>query len=353
MKAPNTTRRPSRLRHHWSPLRLAFLVLGVGLLLLLLYQVGLTTLLAHARRLGWTFLAVVGLFGGVHFLRAVSWRICLQQEGERLPLRAALSLWLAGEGVAYLSFGWSGEAFRAAAIRETIPVERGLSALLVSRMVYIYASLMLIAVSFLLGLFFLPLAGLSRAVLAALTGILVGVSLLPLAGGGGVSRVLQPLSALLARHSRSSILGSLHRFLQALENDLAAVFSRKKGTFAPLVGLNLLATLAGVLEVYLILRALDVAVSLPTALLIEGINKGLALFAFFVPGNVGVREGGNVLAFQLLEMSAALAVTLVLVRRARALVWVGIGSLLVLRHGLSPLLPAGSTIEANPNDEMA
>jgi len=107
-----------------------------------------------------------------------------------------------------------------------------------------------------------------------------------------------------------------------------------------LVSLSFLAALAGVAEVYLILRALGAPVSLVGTLLIEGFNKLLALFAFFVPGNIGIREGGTVLIFRPLDIGAAMGVTLVLVRRARALAWVGVGSLLVLVEGLTPLLHA-------------
>jgi uncharacterized membrane protein YbhN (UPF0104 family) len=143
-------------------------------------------------------------------------------------------------------------------------------------------------------------------------------------------------------------LRRLQIFVSALEHDLAAAFLHSKRNFARLAGLNFLATFAGVLEVYLILRGLGVEVSLATAFLLEGIGKTLGLFALVVPGNVGVREGGMALIFQLFEMSAALALTLVLARRARALVWVGIGNLVMILHGVSPAaLPKRPTTGAD------
>ena len=335
-----------------SPWRVGFLLLGLAVLVLLLRQIGLSTLLAYGRRLGWTFLALIVLYGGVHFLRTLSWRACLREEGKRLPLGSALSLWVAGESVAYLSFGWSGEAFRAAATREVVPVERCLSALLVSRIFYIYASLILTTVSFFLSLFLLPLAGAARGVVAA-TALLMGAAVLfPLSGGARAIRLLRPVEAALARRKSSPLLQRLQRLVRALEDDLAAVFSQQKSTLVQLLGLNLLATLAGVLEVFLVLRALSVPTGPAAALLIEGMSKVLSIFTYWVPGTVGVREGGVVLIFRLFQMSAALAVTLVLVRRARALAWAGIGSLLVFLHGLRPLLQAPPTPEVSSKDNL-
>ncbi|MCI0403814.1 MAG: hypothetical protein L0212_09855, partial [Acidobacteria bacterium] len=85
---------------------------------------------------------------------------------------------------------------------------------------------------------------------------------------------------------------------------------------------------------------LGVSASVAIALFIEGISKVLSAAAYFVPGNVGVREGAIVLVLRLFELEAALALTLVLVRRARALVWIAVGSVLVALEGLTPLLYA-------------
>ncbi len=343
MNAPATSAQPSqqgtrppRRWRGWQPLRLLSLFLGLALLVLLLRQVGLGTLVAHARQLGWTFLATVALFGGVHLLRTISWRLCLQEDRRQLPFRRALSLWLAGEAVAHLSFGWSGDAFRAAASSQSIPVERGLSALLASRIVYFYSTIVLMTARFMLGFFLLPPHAVIRPLLAAASVPLLAISVLPLTGKPTVTRLLYRFSSYLGRHSHSGFLRRLQIFVSALENDLAAAFLHSKRNFAQLAGLNFLATFAGVLEVYLILCGLGTDVSLITAFLVEGIGKALGLFALVVPGNVGVREGGMALIFQLFEMSAALALTLVLARRARALVWVGIGNLVMILHGVSP-----------------
>jgi len=326
--AQETAARPARL-----PLwRVISLSVGLALLFLLVRHVGLVELGHLMRRVGWTFLLLVVLYGGVHLLRTLSWRLCLGPDGRDLVLTHALQLWIAGEAVAHLSFAWSGEAFRAAATREKIPLQRGLTALVVSRAFYSYASLLITAASAAVCLF-LPLPAELRAPLAATALVLVGASFLPLLVRSRVSRFLAQ-EAETENGRETGAYGRVRRFARSVRRDLRTILAQERGQFMWLVGLNLLAALAGVVEVYLILWTLGGNLNLATALVIEGAGKVLALGAFFVPGSLGVREGGTVLVLRLFEMSSALGVTLVLVRRARALVWVGVGSLLLLLHGL-------------------
>lgn len=313
----------------WRGLRLFFFLLGLGLLFYLVREAGLEELFRQARRLRLTFLVLILLYGGVHLLRTISWRLCLREEKSQLPLASALRLWLCGEALAHVSFSWTGEAFRAAAMRKTIALSRGLSALVVSRLFYTYASLLVVAVSLLPASWLLPVDGTARTGMVAVTGLLIAVALLPLIAGKEVAGLLGRVKERWSRRP-SPLLRGLGRFAEALEKDLEVLLAQDRRVFLQLVVLNLLAALAGVLEVYLVLRALALPVSLTMALAIEGISKMLSVFSFLIPGNVGVREGVMVLVFRLLELDIALALTLVLVRRARALVWVAFGSLLLL-----------------------
>lgn len=325
--------------------RFLFLLLGLGLLLLLIRAAGLGALVQLAQRVGWMFLLIVVLYGGVHVVRTLSWRLCLGPESRHLALGPSLRLWIEGEAVAHVSFGWSGEAFRAAAMRAHIPLPKGLSALVVSRGFYTYAGLLVMTASGLFCVFLLPLPASLLAPLSIATLVLLTASLFPLLAR---ARARQFLSAPAASQPAAGRVGS---FLHSLREDMARVVSQEPGQFSRLMGLNLLAALAGVVEVYLILLALGGNVSLAAALVIEGVGKALALGAFLVPGNVGVREAGTVLVLRLFSLGAALGVTLVLVRRARALVWVGVGFLLLLQDGIrlkqraAPGSPPGSEQE--------
>lgn len=317
----------------WPWRQILFLLLGLVLLMLLIAHVGVHTLLAQARRIGWSFLAIVALFGGVHILRALTWRGCLREQGQRLSFSSVFALWVAGEAVANLSFAWSGEAFRALAAREAIEVERSISALLISRALYVYASLVWITFGLVALCWLVALPGALYMAMLIAAAIAVATLLLATAALMAGGNLLAPITTRLARRGK---LTRLLGFLHILESDLTALWARERRRFAYLLTLNLLAALMGVFEVYLVLWGLGVRQTLLAALVIEGLSKLLAVFAFVVPSNLGVREAGTILILQLFQLTAVTGLNLALIRRARALVWVGVGVLLVIRYGLRP-----------------
>jgi len=62
----------------------------------------------------------------------------------------------------------------------------------------------------------------------------------------------------------------------------------------------------------------------------EALSGVAKLAALFVPGSLGIQEGGQVLIFVAFGLGAPLAMTFSLLRRGRELLWVGFG--LVLFH---------------------
>lgn len=339
---------------HYSKWQLLFLLLGLLLLVGMVARVGVRALLAQALGIGWYFVAIVLLFSAVHLLRAFSWRLCLNEPGRGMRFGSLCGLWLAGEAVSHLSFAWSGEAFRALTTRPAISLERGLSAQLVSRVLYAYASLWWVAAGLVLAWQAVGREGTLDSIV--FLGTLVTAALLVLttaallAGGGTIT----PLTQWLARLGwQNSLLTPMVNFLRVLESDLAVLAARERRVLGYLLGVNLVAAFAGVVEVYLVLRGLGVPVSLSGSAIIEAFNKLLALCGYFVPGNIGVREAGNVLILQLFGFAAVAGLNLALIRRARALVWVAVGAVVVLRLGLAPWVLSARPAEAVPVDKLA
>ncbi|MFQ5817073.1 MAG: lysylphosphatidylglycerol synthase transmembrane domain-containing protein [Terriglobia bacterium] len=345
---------PTRARW-WLGLRIFFLLLGLTLLVVLVQRVGMRRVLAQAVGVGWYFAAIVVLFGGVHILRTLSWRLCLNEPGRHIPFWSLWGFWLAGESVSHLSFAWSGEAFRAVATRELVSVEQGLSAQLVSRALYTYASLCWVALGFLLVWWAVRLEGVVYSMMLGGTLASLAILLLATAALLAQGRMVAPLTRWLERRQQRRphpLRARLVNFLRALESDLAALVGSNRRRFIRLLGWNLLAALAGVAEVYLVLRGLGTAPAPAQAFVIESLEKLLSLGAYLIPGNLGVREGGTILILKLLGLAAVFGINLALIRRARALVWVAVGTLWLVRQGVSPRAWVQPAAEEIPADQL-
>lgn len=313
--------------------RLVLTVLGLGLLVFLLARIGVRAAIQEASHIGWMF-AVVFLLGGVpHILRTLSWKRLLQLEEGGPGFWRLFAWWMGGEAISHLSFSWSGEAYRVVVPRQHITVARGAVAQAMNRVIYSLCSLLVAAVGLGMGLAVLNLpAGLHATILRVL--MVVGGVLLAgyLAVRLSVRRWRQR-SANGATPPASAGGSRIRRTLRELRINLEEISSQRPRDFAFLLMINLVVALVGVAEVWLILYALGSPVGFHEALFIEGFLKLLSGLAYFVPGNIGVAEGGIVLILSLLRVTAAAGLALALVRRARALAWVAVGCVVLLALG--------------------
>jgi hypothetical protein len=116
--------------------------------------------------------------------------------------------------------------------------------------------------------------------------------------------------------------------LQTLEDRVYTFARRHPSRPLPILLLEFCYHAAGVAETYLTVAMLLPGGTLPTVLgafLLESLNRLINVVFKFVPMRLGVDEAGTGLLTQVLHGTPALGVTLALVRKARMLVWTGVG----------------------------
>jgi len=85
-----------------------------------------------------------------------------------------------------------------------------------------------------------------------------------------------------------------------------------------------------VLEVYLILRFMDVRIAVVGAFVPEGLTKVINLVGALSPGNLETYEAGNMLIVKMFALTGSAGLTLALCRRARAAFWAGVGAICMM-----------------------
>jgi glycosyltransferase 2 family protein len=98
------------------------------------------------------------------------------------------------------------------------------------------------------------------------------------------------------------------------------------------LGLHFAGWLLGTLEVLAIFYAVGIPISITEAIAVEALASVVKALAFFIPGSLGVQDGGNVLLLAFFGYSSGLGLTFSLVRRMRELLWISMGLLVLLRH---------------------
>lgn len=113
--------------------------------------------------------------------------------------------------------------------------------------------------------------------------------------------------------------------LEDIDGQIAVLHKQKKRVFYGALFLEYTARIVSCLEVWLILNVLTTNVSFIDCALIVAFSSLLANLLFFLPMQLGGREGGFALAVGGLSLSGAFGVYAALITRVREIVWIMIG----------------------------
>jgi hypothetical protein len=144
------------------------------------------------------------------------------------------------------------------------------------------------------------------------------------------------LSGLVARAGRLATTFAAGGFAEhagTLDEALRGYYRTERGRFALSIGCHLVGWVLGALETWLMLWALDVDTSATIAIVVEALGSGVRFATFLVPASLGALEGANAAAFGVLGFGAGTGLAFSFVRRARQVVWVIVGLLLLLVMG--------------------
>ena len=141
---------------------------------------------------------------------------------------------------------------------------------------------------------------------------------------GMFSKVTRALARFSSKRDWSDVVSRAEAIDVAVEDTY-----RRPGNVAASFCLNLIGWIVGVGEVYLIAQLLSTPVSLSDALLLESLGQAVRGAGFFIPGALGVQEGGYLLLAPLAGLPREAALALSLAKRARELL-LGLPGLLYL-----------------------
>ena len=119
----------------------------------------------------------------------------------------------------------------------------------------------------------------------------------------------------------------------------------------PIVGAELVFHALGVLEVYITLwLLLGTPPAFLIAFIVETADRLMTVVFKFVPLQMGVSEAGTAFLTGMLGLGTTLGTTLGLVRKARMLCWTAVGTILLVRRGVSAASVLADQQLNNPTD---
>ncbi|HKE58072.1 MAG TPA: ABC transporter permease [Pyrinomonadaceae bacterium] len=310
---------------------LAF-ILGLGLLIYVINRVGIQPLFDALLRIGFGFFVIVAISGSRHVLRTIAMRAAVPPEHRRITFRQAFAARLGGEAISFLTFTGPllGEATKVALLRKRVPLTYGVPALVVDNLLYNLSVVFFILSGACVMLFSYPLPTpvyVSLVVIAAAATL--GIVIAALAAKRRVMLLTWAIDQLAELRLSPKVILKRRHHIYHLESKVYDFYKHHPGAFFGMIACDLLSHATSVAEVFVALRMLGFQPLVSQAYIIESLTKVINFVFAFVPGTIGVYEGGTEVILRTLGFATATGVALALVRKAAIVVWTSIG-LLVL-----------------------
>jgi glycosyltransferase 2 family protein len=313
--------------------RALFLLIGLGLIGVLLTQVELAQVTAYLHEMGWNFPLIFLPYIVVYLFDTLGWKLAFGP-ALSVPFHILFLTRVAGEAVNNLTpFAYlGGEPVKAHLLtRFQIPIIRGMAAAIIAKLLISLSQFIFVVLGGILVLSHLmtrpdvlwPLMLLIAALGLLLTGLSYGlrVGLFTL-----LYRVLDHWTL------TPSFMQRWRAQLRQLDETIVAFYRHYPWRLIRSLGLHFLGWVAGTLEVLAIFHAVGIPVDVAEAIAIEALTGVVKAVAFFIPGSLGVQDGGNVLLLAVFGYPSSFGLTFSLVRRMRELLWISMGLLVLVRH---------------------
>jgi uncharacterized protein (TIRG00374 family) len=318
-------------------LRLVLFAVGLALAALVVHQVGVASLATHLRTAGWLLLPIVAVWGVVYTGNAFAWATMLGPEPSRPGFFRTWAINVTSFTLNYIipAAGMGGEAYRAYALSPWLGRHRALSVVVQFRLMHSLAHMLFVLVALVPGVFLMPrtVTGVIVFVFTGLFGAGVAWFLHRRHQEGILEAGLDLLLAIPGIRRLARKLEPRRTTLREMDSQITTLYHEHPGRFWTALGIEFLSRCAMSLELALIFWGLGLGIRIPEAFVAAALVTTLINLLFFLPLELGAREGGLYLVFALLGLGAEHGLFAAVVTRLRELVWAGIGLCLLWLHG--------------------
>lgn len=289
---------------------------------------------------GYWFFAVVILWAFLYLFNTTAWYTIIRSQTQDVEERKKVSfLWLykvtvSGFALNYATPGglMGGEPYRIMELTPKIGAERATSSVVLYAMTHIFSHFWFWLISIFLYILTQPvnlLMGIMLAVIFIfctsaiwffLTGYKKGLAVRMMNLVRHIPFVKRWAEPFVANHKEE---------LDRIDTQIASLHNQNPRTFITVVLLELSCRICSALEIFFILLVLFPSVNYFDCILILSFTSLFANMLFFIPLQLGGREGGFLMSVKGLGISLKAGIFVALLVRIRELIWTAIGLLLI------------------------
>jgi hypothetical protein len=313
-------------------------VVGGAVFAWLVSRIGVAALWHDAVRTGWMFVPIVLLFAFVYTLNAAAWYVMMVDEPNHPPFWQTYAITVSGFSINFLTpmMNMGGEPFKIAAVGAWLGTQRATGSVILYTMIHALSFFVTGFIALILALILLPhnpLALWGIAALAAASTLLT-VLLLACLRQGVLERLLDLFNRLpVLRAVARRWIEPRRAVLVELDRQIVEFHHQRTRRFYQALTFECLSRALFMIEYVLIAYGVGVHMDYLTAYAIGGVSTLILNAMFFVPFEVGTKEGTFYLLFQLFGFDPRIGFYTSIVSRVRDFTWIGIGLALIWLTG--------------------
>jgi len=322
-------------------LQLLFFLLGGFLFYLLLKRFGLGALVRGLVGQGPRFLLILIPTAISYLLFCVAWWLVLESPDRRaVGFGRLFVVSMVGFSLNYMTpvLPFGGEPLKMLILSRRLGQLRAVSTVLAYNALHLLSHMVIFVAACLAGYWLMDLTPVHAGALGAATLLALALVYLILSAHehGLVRGVFGFLSRrrLLAR-KRERLAATRDRF-QRYEDSVTSFYHQRRRTFWIALAVDFLGRSIWAMEVLIMLRNIHVLIGPLRAFFIHSISSLLMVATFFVPYELGTREGAFFVTLSWVDLDPSFGLYLGVASRLREVVWIAVGLVIMAALGIRP-----------------
>ena len=318
-----------------------FFVFGLAVLALMVTQLDFAQVWSGLSRAGYWFVAVIALWFFLYMFNTASWYVIINNAGDaddknvkKVGFWWLYKITVSGFALNYATPGglMGGEPYRIMSLSPKIGTERASSSVILFAMTHIFSHFWFWFLSVLLYVVVHPVGVVMGAMLSVVTLFtLVAIWFFVKGYKKGIAvSILGLLSRFpLVKRWAQGFFERHREQLANIDSQIASLHNQNPKAFISAVLLELSCRIVSALEIYFILLVIQPSANYLDSILILAFTSLFANMLFFMPLQLGGREGGFLMSAKGLSLTTSAGIFVALIVRVRELIWTAIGLLLI------------------------